>query len=192
MGRVRRDPKYIGSAILNDLETGDEVCVCLEDGTYRNREVTIVDDTIHPRHEDGNRREATIGDVESDVHVVLGAEAYDGEGMRCEWDVYAHQITEDPDNPTDSLADPEALYVMDQSMELPDMTFEEAAEQVEDKEEMLRAPAEIQEEMDTVISAAKGVKRAAEKVEQGDLTLAEFERRLDTLETKHGGRLPFQ
>jgi len=188
MARIRRDPKYIGSAIINDLEVGDEVCLCLEDGTYRNREVSIVEEKPS-QYDDGTRVEVTLGDVSHSSHVIIGAEAYDGEGLNCEWTLYAYEITDDPDSPQKNLADPTALYIVDQDLELPDKTYNEVKDELDDT---VVDPNEVIGDMEMIIGAAQAVRNAVRKVEEGILTLAEFEQRLDTLATKHGGRLPFK
>ena len=186
MGRVRTGEKYIGDAIRNKLDIGDEVCVHLEDGTYLNREVTMVE---RPGPDDLDRTEVTLGDVDG-VHIVLAAEVtVEEEYGPEEWTVEAFSITEDSDRPKKEMGEPDALYKVGEGLQMPDITYEEALEEFGDEE--VRPPQELHDQMDEIIKAAKEVKRTTDKVQANDITLSEMEVRLDSLETSHGGRLPF-
>lgn len=189
MGRIRRDDKYIGSAILNDLEVGDEICVHLEDGTYRNKEVTAVNDIFSTEYDDGKKKEVTLGDVTSPAHIILGAEAYNGGRGGEDWDVYAYKLSDNPDTPMETLADPDTLYVVNQEINMPDITYDEAVES--GYIENTRSMGELKADMETIITVAQDVRKYVRMVKRGELTLAEYEQRLDMLETRHGGQLPF-
>lgn len=190
MSRVRREPKYIGSAIRNDMEEGDELCIALDNGRYYNIEVSYVLDG-ESGHGD---REVFCGDEER-KHVGLVVETEEvekdsGYGTRVEWDVWAYTLTDDPDSPLDRY-DIEALCIMGDGVRGPDMTLEEVMEEAEgtDLDVDPSAITDLVEDLEEMQKELDYVMRQARKVEDNELTLAEYENRLSAFEVKQGGRL---
>lgn len=189
MSRVRKEPKYIGSAIRNDMEEGDELCVSLGNGDYYNMQVAYTLD------ESGQGdREVFCGDEERKhlglVVDIEETEKENGYGTEVEWEVYAYTLNEDPDDPIDKY-DIEALTIMGDGVRSPDMTIEEIVEEAEGSDlevnpeeinEMVEEFHAMRDELDYVI-------QQAEKVRQNELTLAEYENRLSAYEVMQGGDL---
>jgi hypothetical protein len=171
------------------MEEGDELCISLGNGDYYNMQVSYTLD------ESGQGdREVFCGD-EDRKHLGLVVETEEvekenGYGTRVEWDVYAYTLTDDPDSPTDQY-DIEALCVMGDDVRSPDMTLEEIIEEAEGTDldvepdavnEMVEGFEEMRKELEYVM-------RQAEKVQESEITLAEYENRLSAYEVKKGGRL---
>lgn len=189
MSRVRKEPKYIGSAIRNDMEEGDELCLTLGNGRYYNMQVAYTLDVIGQ-----GDREVFCGDEDAKhlglVVDIEETEKENGYGTEVEWNVYAYTLTEDPDDPINKY-DIEALTIMGDDVRSPDMTIEEIVEEAEGSDlevnpeeinEMVNEFHEMRDELDYVI-------QQAEKVRQNELTLAEYENRLSAYEVKKGGSL---
>ena len=189
MSRVRKEAKYIGSAIRNDMEEGDELCISLGNGDYYNMQVAYTLD------ESGQGdREVFCGD-EDRKHLGLvvdieETEKENGYGTEVEWEVYAYTLNEDPDDPIDKY-DIEALTIMGDDVRSPDMTIEEIVEEDEGSDlevnpeeinEMVEEFHAMRDELDYVI-------QQAERVRQNELTLAEYENRLSAYEVMQGGDL---
>lgn len=184
MGRVRTTDKYIGSGLRNDIEVGDEVCVKFENGTYMNREVTDV------HQMSSTKGEVTIGDSEH-THAVLGwriDEGADALGHSEDWSVHGYELLEEPGE-THDFGGIEALYIVGEGLRAPDMTFEEAEE--EGAADLFREPQEMHDHLHNILEATNTLLGHVEDLERGAITMAEFEQALDTLQTKHGGRFPF-
>jgi len=202
VSRVRKEPKYIGSAIRNDMEEGDELCISLGNGDYYNMQVAYTLD------ESGQGdREVFCGDEDAKhlglVVDIEETEKENGYGTKVEWEVYAYTRNEDPDGrhqSRDGEASPrrpidkydiEALTIMGEDVRSPDMTIEEIVEEAEGSDlevnpeeinEMVEEFHAMRDELDYVI-------QQAERVRQNELTLAEYENRLSAYEVMQGGDL---
>lgn len=190
MSRVRTEPKYIGSAIRNDMEAGDELCISLDNGRYYNIEVAYVLDGESAQGD----REVFCGDEDAKhlglVVDIEETEKENGYGTEVEWDVYAYTLTEDPDSPIDKY-DIEALTIVGDGVRSPDMTIEEIVEEAEgtDLEVKPEEINEMVEDFHTMRDEIDYVIRQAEKVRENKITLAEYENRLSAFEVKKGGSL---
>lgn len=191
MMHVKRDDKYIGDLIRNNLERGDEVCVKTETGLYMNREVT---DVQSPEAHD---REVLIGDPDG-PHLYLVVDTRevdnDGVGTTTEWNAYAYSLKEgdaaDLSSLTKDRGSIEAIAKMGES-NAPDMTLAEVIEEAPDDivddpyaeyEEMVEQYEEAKREMGRLLDLA-------EKVVENEITMSEYEDRVAALITRKGGTL---
>lgn len=188
MGRIRREEKYVGDAIRNKLEEGDDALVALSDGAF-------IDGTVEVTHDSSvHDREVVVGEDDGDTAVALVVNTEevprtddwgDEVGSKVAWEVFAYY----PDETDGDDIDVPALHIVGENMQMPDMTAAAAEEEVEAAEDVTVEMDEFREYLEQVTEEVDALLVWLRKVEDGEMTLREWERNYDTLEVKEGGRL---
>jgi hypothetical protein len=172
--------------LLSDVQPGDQLAVKIEDWRYLCREVTYINES------EKRDIEITVGDPEG-VHIVLVVDTYEElrENVdlppKTKYDVWGYTINDDPDDPINKRGDVEAIALLgDDNMELPDKTLDEALEDADIEGEHVEEDAGLAE-MREVRDNLEYVIDQLERVNDNEMTLSEYEERLECLAVRNGG-----